>query len=202
MEESTQLEAEHEGWQEAKWFKLHLHPLTMAPPPYTSSDTDRPIQPSPSTSSSLVDHDKFEVPPLPSNVNVQRCYSDMMRYLFEGAEAWYKQNAPDGATIWSKLRPRALKVVLAHPNGWSLPEQDVLRRAVADADILTVEQCQRDLVFVTEYCRFALLSIRVGPNQMMTGPKRLSISDSHTRQHSRANGSMYDRRPAHCHHLP
>lgn len=68
-------------------------------------------------------------------VPVLQCYSDFIRYLFKGTEDWFKSNYPDGEAIWNKLS-RKIKLVLAHPNGWTLSSQGFLKEAVQKSGVM------------------------------------------------------------------
>ena len=52
--------------------------------------------------------------------------------------------------VWKRCRNSA-DIVIAHPNGWGLPEQATLRRAAIAANVVHSEQDSREKVrFVTE----------------------------------------------------
>ena len=69
-------------WKLKKWFKLHLHPLAMQPPPYeleaAAGPANRPAAAEGPTS--------FEVPPHPAKVTVEQANSDFMSYLFDNSK--------------------------------------------------------------------------------------------------------------------
>ncbi|KAL8292784.1 hypothetical protein RQP46_001396 [Phenoliferia psychrophenolica] len=137
-----------EDYNECKWFKLHLHPLAMQPPPYeleaTTTTPGSSNAPAP-----LEGPTSFEVPPLPPNVTVEQAYSDFIKYLFDNTKAWFETNAPDGDAIWKKLH-NTLKLVIAHPNSWSLHEQAALKRAITRSGVLRGASVENHVVFVTE----------------------------------------------------
>ncbi|KAI5477122.1 hypothetical protein MNV49_006850 [Pseudohyphozyma bogoriensis] len=119
----------------AKWFKLHLHPAVMSPPPYIDG-TPGAEDEAKRLSHNITDSGgaAFEVPPLPPGVTVKN---------------WYLDNTPDGSMIWEKLGGK-VKIVLAHPNGWGPPEQGVLRSAVVDAGLIRASAKEERLHLVTE----------------------------------------------------
>ncbi|KAL8280122.1 hypothetical protein RQP46_007452 [Phenoliferia psychrophenolica] len=134
-----------EDYNECKWFKLHLHPLAMQPPPYElEAAAPRPDAPAP-----LEGPTSFEVPPLPPNVTVESAYSDFIKYLFDNTKSWYETNAPDGDTIWRQLE-NSLKLVIAHPNTWSFHEQATLKQAITKSGVLRGASVEDHVVFVTE----------------------------------------------------
>ncbi|KIM25121.1 hypothetical protein M408DRAFT_26521 [Serendipita vermifera MAFF 305830] len=121
----------------AKWFKLHLHPSSMKvssqPPPYGS----------------VPGNSGFEVPALPPSITVERVYADFMKYLMINLEDSFKQNIPNGAAIWKRLRD-TMVVILTTPNGWDFSQQNVLRNAVVKAGVVSEEKTFDLLEFVTE----------------------------------------------------
>ncbi|KIM20154.1 hypothetical protein M408DRAFT_148427 [Serendipita vermifera MAFF 305830] len=112
----------------AYWFKLHLHPATML------KDDNSP---------------RFEVPPLPVGITIERIYEDLMRYLMENTRRFFEMTTPDGEEIWARLRDTAV-IVLATPNGWELKEQEILRKAAIRASLVTEQSARQLLRFVTE----------------------------------------------------
>ena len=65
----------------------------------------------------------------------------------------------DGARVWEAHFPSA-DVVIAHPNGWGLREQEFMRRAAVAAGIVLQSEASSRIFFVTEgeasvhYCMF------------------------------------------------
>ncbi|GAA5916446.1 hypothetical protein JCM5296_006566 [Sporobolomyces johnsonii] len=132
--EHVQVQANEGGWHETKWFKLHLHPKSMDPPPY-SCDTGSAMA------------QTFEVPPLPRGVAVSQVYEDWFGYLLRSTKTWFQENSPDGDVIWEKLAPTMVFVV-AHPNSWETAQQATLTSALQKAVRVTKPSGQ--IVFVTE----------------------------------------------------
>ncbi|KAI5481024.1 hypothetical protein MNV49_006210 [Pseudohyphozyma bogoriensis] len=113
---------------EAKCFKLLLHPPEMR---------GRGAQ-------------KLELTELPPNVDVQKCYADMIRYVYDCTRQWFIENTPDGEMLWRKLGG-VTKIVVGYPNGWTLPEQEVITQAVFQAGLLSTENDKNTrLLLVTE----------------------------------------------------
>ncbi|KIM26381.1 hypothetical protein M408DRAFT_192451 [Serendipita vermifera MAFF 305830] len=112
----------------AYWFKLHLHPATML---------------------KVHNAEKFEIPPLPVGVTIERVYADIMRYLMENTQRFFEMTTPNGAEIWERLRD-TIVIVLATPNGWDIREQAVLAKAAVRASLVTEENTGHLLQFVTE----------------------------------------------------
>ncbi|KAG8760330.1 hypothetical protein FRC14_003342 [Serendipita sp. 396] len=120
----------------AKWFKLHLHPDSMKvvdePPEYGSDTTPT-----------------FEVPPLPSGVTLKKVYKHFLRWLWDHAQDFFKNNTVDGERIWERLGGKSF-IILATPNGWDTTQQGFLRQAVIEAGIINKGQDEDRLFFVTE----------------------------------------------------
>jgi molecular chaperone DnaK (HSP70) len=91
----------------------------------------------------------FEVPPLPTGVTLKRVYQDFLRYLWDHAQDFFKNNTVDGERIWNKLGSKAF-IVLATPNGWDTTQQGFLRQAMIDAGIIAKGADEDRLFFVTE----------------------------------------------------
>ncbi|KIM26376.1 hypothetical protein M408DRAFT_330567 [Serendipita vermifera MAFF 305830] len=112
----------------AYWFKLHMHPTTMA----VASDSQ-----------------ELEIPPLPAGVTIEQVYADMMRYLMDSTQQSFAKTTPKGAEIWKRLHD-TIVIVLATPNGWDIREQAILRKAAIEAELVTEENTGHLLHFVTE----------------------------------------------------
>lgn len=71
----------------AAWFKLWLHPSIMPAPPYFVDEAAGQEE-ARNDERGLAGEPLFEVPPLPVNTDVKKCYTDMIRYLFVNAKKW------------------------------------------------------------------------------------------------------------------
>jgi hypothetical protein len=91
----------------------------------------------------------FEIPPLPSGVTLKKVYKHFLKYLWDHAQNFFKENTVDGERIWERLGSSCL-IVLATPNGWDTTQQGFLKQAVIDAGIVQKEQTEERLFFVTE----------------------------------------------------
>ncbi|KAG9076715.1 hypothetical protein FS749_011475, partial [Ceratobasidium sp. UAMH 11750] len=118
-------DAHEQGFSLAKYFKLHLHPSEMAPA------------------------SGFRLEPLPVGLTVHRVYVDYFRYLFQQTQTFFQDRTLLGHETWRFLYP-TMDVVIAHPNGWGLREQVVLRTAATEAGWSTLERSRRQIWFVTE----------------------------------------------------
>ncbi|KAG8717704.1 hypothetical protein FRC08_006896 [Ceratobasidium sp. 394] len=116
--------AEDNGWKLAKYFKLHLHPSDMK--------TKHNIQ----------------LDPLPSDIPLQRIYSDFLRYLLKHTRSFFEERIVDGPLVWENYRSK-MEVVIAHPNGWGIREQTFLRAAAMDTGYVPTSSPRR-IRFVTE----------------------------------------------------
>ncbi|KDQ12450.1 hypothetical protein BOTBODRAFT_34427 [Botryobasidium botryosum FD-172 SS1] len=119
--------AEDEEWRLAQHFKLHLHPA-----------------------SSTQNADELVLDPLPFGVTIEQIYADFMGYIFRQTEKYFKERIMEGETKWSSLED-SIELVVAHPNGWDIREQGVLRNATVDANIMpSLYVAQERVHFVSE----------------------------------------------------
>ncbi|KAG9103543.1 hypothetical protein FRC06_010028 [Ceratobasidium sp. 370] len=117
-------DAEDQGWQLAKHFKLHLHPGDMK-----------------------AKH-KLKLDGLPAGVPLRRIYSDFMRYLLGHTRSFFQERVVDGPVIWENYHSQ-MEVIIAHPNGWGIREQTFLRDAAVDAGLASAAFSYK-VRFVTE----------------------------------------------------
>lgn len=76
--------------------------------------------------------------------------SHRIRWLFDGTIAWWKETSSGSDVTWNKLGG-SFKVVLAHPNGWGLREQTILKDACVHSGVMrSREEAERRIVMVTE----------------------------------------------------
>ncbi|KAF6748632.1 hypothetical protein DFP72DRAFT_971163 [Ephemerocybe angulata] len=124
LKEGIEADAEEEGWQVARWFKLHLRPKSAASP------GDEPV------------------PPLPLGKSVIEVFTDFIAYLHRCAKMYITET--HGAVLYSSLASDII-YVLTHPNGWAGPQQTAMRRAASLANLVpdTPEGGAR-VMFVTE----------------------------------------------------
>lgn len=109
----------------AQYFKLHLHPPSM---------------------NSAVD---FIPPRLPTGVDIEQVYADMMEYLMNSTERSCKTKIQTGGEVWSRVR-NTVVIILTTPNGWDIREQTILRNAAVKARLVTAEKSYDLVQFVTE----------------------------------------------------
>ncbi|KEP54004.1 heat shock 70 kDa protein 12A [Rhizoctonia solani 123E] len=117
--------AEDNGWTLAKRFKLHLHPSEMR-----------------------AKH-SIKVEALPNGLTLSRIYADFMKYLLKHTVPFFKDRIVDGPTIWEAYKDTAT-FVIGHPNGYSLREQDFLRKAAIDGGLVGAADAKSRVRFVTE----------------------------------------------------
>ncbi|KAF8603201.1 hypothetical protein BDV93DRAFT_493856 [Ceratobasidium sp. AG-I] len=115
--------AEDEGWALAQYFKLHLHPQSMRA------------------------QDNITLCPLPFGVSLATIYTDFLDYLLQHTQSYFEDHVIDGSKIWRELGPNMV-VVLAHPNGWAIREQNFLREAMRNVKWSYGGSCH--ISFVTE----------------------------------------------------
>jgi hypothetical protein len=108
--------------------------LSNEPPPYESTSN--------STHS-------IEIPPLPLCISLKRVYVDFLSYMFKSTKAFFENNTLNGSRIWSRLEDHIV-VALATPNGWDLIQQGFLREAAMEAGLVTQDNAEGRLEFITE----------------------------------------------------
>ena len=86
---------------------------------------------------------------LPMGKTIIDLFSDFIRYLFDSTIAHIKEAEPTGELLWNNFGP-TVELILTHPNGWEGQQQEVMRKAVVQAEIFTAEETQNRLSFVTE----------------------------------------------------
>ncbi|KAF6752156.1 hypothetical protein DFP72DRAFT_905074 [Ephemerocybe angulata] len=125
LRDGIEADAEENGWQAARWFKLHLRPKSAVLP------GDDPI------------------PPLPFRKSIHEVFTDFLAYLHACAAAYITE--AHGAHLWESISDNNVLYVLTHPNGWAGPQQTAMRRAASLAGLIpnTLEGGAR-VMFVTE----------------------------------------------------
>ncbi|KIM82435.1 hypothetical protein PILCRDRAFT_462174 [Piloderma croceum F 1598] len=118
--------AEMEGWFLARYFKLRLHP--------TNGRTHNLA---------------MELEYLPTGITIMQIYVDFLRYLLRHTKEYFESHILQGQSEWSRYSP-AMDVVIAHPNGWGVKEQDFLRRAAVTAGYVTPQNALSQIKFVSE----------------------------------------------------
>ncbi|KAG9080758.1 hypothetical protein FRC06_006196, partial [Ceratobasidium sp. 370] len=124
LSHEAEADAEDNGWQLAKHFKLHLHP------------------------SDLKAKHGLALDPLPANVPLDQIYTDFLRYLLQHTQQFFEDRILDGKNIWETYKP-TMDVVIGHPNGWGIHEQDFLRKAALNAGFANAGGSDR-IHFVSE----------------------------------------------------
>lgn len=146
--DGSDLQAQDESWKLASWFKLLLHPPTMAPSTRSA----------PATTSESEDH--FETHELPFGVTVEQVYAEYLGYLWKHTQAWFEETTakcaflqlssvpadlkpfPSGDKIWAKLSGTST-IVMSHPDGWNDSQQAVLESALVRAGFVVVCSTRR-----------------------------------------------------------
>ncbi|KAF8736628.1 ATP binding, partial [Rhizoctonia solani] len=101
--------AEDEHWKLARHFKLHLHPEAMK------------------------NKHNLHAQPLPAGVSLLTIYTDFMVYLMQHTKSYFESRIIDGQKVWEEHH-KDMTIVLAHPNGWGVKEQNFLRQAAIAAN--------------------------------------------------------------------
>ncbi|TFY65073.1 hypothetical protein EVJ58_g2219 [Rhodofomes roseus] len=122
--QSTEDEAYTQEWKYVKWFKLHLRPPSILP--------------------------GAALPPIGVNKPAVDILADYLAYILKCAKDFISETNPIGRQILNSDAP--IDFVLSHPNGWSGPQQQNMRRAAVLAKLIpdnSPESATR-LQFVTE----------------------------------------------------
>jgi len=91
----------------------------------------------------------LEIPPLPKGVPIDKIYSDMFRWLIQHTTHFFKSHTVDGGEIWDRIGTHCT-IILAIPNGWEIPQQHLLRKAIVMSGALPANFKEDRLNFVTE----------------------------------------------------
>jgi hypothetical protein len=106
-------------------FKLHLRPKHLA-------------------TSHVQDND---LPPLPPSKTALDVFADFLRYLHTHSIDYIKKSRDP--QFWSSIE-NSIDYVLTHPNGWEGPQQALMRQAAIRAGLITNDDDDSRLQFVTE----------------------------------------------------
>lgn len=83
---------------------------------------------------------------MPFGVSLAKIYVDFMGYLLRHTKTFFEDRVVGGPRVWETCSP-TMMVVLTHPNGWSIREQNFMRQALRKVGP-EYEGCQ--VAFVTE----------------------------------------------------
>jgi hypothetical protein len=120
-------DAEEEGYQLAKHFKLHVHPESMK------------------------DRSPLSLDPLPKGVTIDTIYADFFRYLYRHMQTFFEERELQGTKIWGDLSQRnKIEFVIAHPNGWTSKEQAFLRNTVVRGGLISKSGAAESVHMLTE----------------------------------------------------
>ncbi|QRV90325.1 heat shock protein 70 kDa 12A [Ceratobasidium sp. AG-Ba] len=121
---ATRLAASRNGWSLVRYFKLQMHPPNM-----------------------IQGQNFNNLEGLPRALTVEKVYADMIRYMLDHTRDFFNQR--NTTARWEQLAPN-MTLVIAHPNGWGLKEQDRLRYAVALSGVMSEAEVRRRVYFVPE----------------------------------------------------
>ncbi|CAE6451811.1 unnamed protein product [Rhizoctonia solani] len=107
-----------------KHFKLHLQPKKLR-------------------------REDMKLDPLPPGISLPQIYSDFLGYLLKHTKAFVEKRMALGKQKWDKYKP-TMEVVIAHPNGWGIPERDFLRQAAIASGFVDADKASTQVQFVTE----------------------------------------------------
>lgn len=80
---------------------------------------------------------------------MQAIYRDFLAYLLQHTRRYFSERIIEGNRAWNAHFGSA-EIVLAHPNGWGLKEQDFLRKAAIGAGLVTKQGASERVAFVSE----------------------------------------------------
>ncbi|KAL0948380.1 hypothetical protein HGRIS_010962 [Hohenbuehelia grisea] len=123
-DEDRIFEAEENAWVKAEWWKLYLRPDHL---PLIRG---------------------LELPELPPNTTVDDIFEDFLRFVKLQIQLCIQKSYADGLKLWNTLYP-SMVVVLTTPNGWEGIQQDRMRRAAIQAELVDADGGRR-VRFVTE----------------------------------------------------
>jgi hypothetical protein len=72
-----------------------------------------------------------------------------MRYLLQHTKPVFEDRIVDGKTIWENYHSDMV-LIIAHPNGWGIREQEFLRKAAIEGGIIDAATAKARIRFVTE----------------------------------------------------
>ena len=103
------------------------------------------------------------------NVTITQVYSGYLRYIIHHT----RQHLHDhlGRDVWTEHYDQ-VEIILAHPNLWGEPEQDILEQALVNAGAISKEGCDTRLHFVEEAEASAWFYIATDP----AAASRLTVS--------------------------
>ncbi|KAF8669464.1 ATP binding [Rhizoctonia solani] len=117
--------AENEHWKLARHFKLHLHPEAMK------------------------NKHELHAQPLPDGVSLLTIYTDFLVYLMKHTKNYFESRIVEGQEIWEEHH-KDMTIVLTHPNGWGVKEQNFLRQAAIAANYVPSSKAISHIRFVSE----------------------------------------------------
>lgn len=113
----------------------------------------------------------LEMKPLPDGTSAEDVMADFLRYLFDETGKYITDFHADGPNVWPEVRDRA-NFVLAHPNGWTGPSQQKMRRSAIRAGLVpNISESLMRISFVTEGEASALACLSGG-----LGPECLEVT--------------------------
>ncbi|QRV90341.1 heat shock protein 70 kDa 12A [Ceratobasidium sp. AG-Ba] len=121
---TTRHTANRNGWNLVRYFKLQMHPPEM-----------------------VQDQNFDHIEELPSGLRLEKVYADMISYMLNHTREFFNQR--NSVIKWEQLAP-TMNLVMAHPNGWGLREQDRLRQAIVLSGVMDDSEARRRVYFVPE----------------------------------------------------
>jgi hypothetical protein len=86
---------------------------------------------------------------LPDGIPLTQIYSDFIRYLLKYTRRFFEAHILEGDAVWNN-HINSADIIIAHPNGWGIHEQDFLRKAAISAGCPDPMKTTAHIRFVTE----------------------------------------------------
>ncbi|KIM71932.1 hypothetical protein PILCRDRAFT_16599 [Piloderma croceum F 1598] len=86
---------------------------------------------------------------LPNGITLMKIYVDFFRYHLKHTEEYFGSHVLHGRSEWNRHSP-SMDVVIAHPNGWGVKEQDFLCGAAVTAGYATAANAPSQIKLVSE----------------------------------------------------
>ncbi|KAG8739177.1 hypothetical protein FRC10_006068 [Ceratobasidium sp. 414] len=129
LKPETAEKVEAQGWRLAQHFNLHLYPEAM------KQRHNLKVQ--------------RWTAALPAGITLDKIYTDFMGYLMKHTQEFFETRIIDGRKVWEDLH-KDMTIVLAHPNGWTIREQNFLRKAAVAANYTSDAKAHAQVHFVSE----------------------------------------------------
>ena len=172
LAESVLEEALNNEWTKAEWLviKVSRHPLNS----YSPTRYRWKLHLCPKHLASSING----LPPLPPGKSAVDVLTDFIQYLFGCAKTYIQEHHL--AFSWSTIE-HTIEYIFTHPNGWEGVQQQLYRRAIQRAGLISTPQGQSRIHLLTEgeaslhFCVSNLLSLETA---IQAAPQGVVIIDA------------------------